>query len=80
MSAAGDRAVDQKQHDRADDGSEPRAEVEELVDWVAESERLRNQAADECSGDADQRRDDDSSRVVAREDRLGDDPCQEPQD
>ena len=36
-----DRAVDEEEHDRADDRAEPRAHVEELVDRVAEPERSR---------------------------------------
>ena len=38
------------------------------------------ESADECSGDADEGRDDEAPRIVAREDRLGDRPGQEPED
>jgi hypothetical protein len=42
-----DRAIDEKQNDRSDNGSQPGTEVEELVDSVTEAERFSDEAANE---------------------------------
>src|SRR4051812_22113935 len=78
-SPACEGAVDEQQDERTDDGRKPGAPIEELVDRVAEAERLGHESAHERAKNADDRRDDDAARVVSREDGLGDCACQEPE-
>jgi hypothetical protein len=54
--SAGDRLPDQQEDNRADDRRDPGAEKEELVDRVAEPERLCDEASEEGADDADDRR------------------------
>ena len=60
-----ERAVNEQQEDRSSDRSEPGAEVKELVDRVTETERLDDQAADECSCNPNQSRDDETPGIVS---------------
>jgi 3',5'-cyclic AMP phosphodiesterase CpdA len=78
--AADHHAVDHEQDDRTDDRRQPRADVEELVHRVGIEEHAGEEAADDRSGDPDQRGDDDSAGVVAGQDRLRDRAREQPED
>src|SRR5215211_1801745 len=77
--ATGDGSVSHEQHERPDDRRDPRADVEELVDRIAEAERLGDETPKDRPDDADDRRDDDPTGVVTRQEELGDDACKQAQ-
>src|SRR5829696_9101052 len=69
----GHQAVDHQQDDGPDDGGQPGADVEELVDGVVAEQHLGQEPAEDGADDPDDDRHDDAARVVAGHDRLGDD-------
>jgi hypothetical protein len=72
--AAHDQAVCKQQQQRSSYGDQPGSDIEELVE-IADVQGARDQATYDRTGDADQRRDEDSTRIVARHDGLGDSAC-----
>jgi hypothetical protein len=52
----------------------PCAQIEELVDRVAETKRRGEEAAEERPGDSENRREDDSDALAAGHDRFRDHP------
>jgi hypothetical protein len=75
-----DRLPDQEENDGADDRSDPRAPVEELVDRVTESNRLRDEAGDQSSCYADEGCHDEPAGLLSGQDRLGDQASKQTQD
>ena len=68
--ATGHHPPEDEEGGRADHGGKPRAEVEELVDRVAEPERAGDEAADDGAEDADHGRDDDPAALATRQQCL----------
>ena len=60
-----DEAIDHQQHDRADDGSQPRGDVEELVERMSVEQSCGDEAAEQRADDPDDRSDDEPAGIVA---------------
>src|SRR4029079_2430578 len=72
---------DEAPHEEHDDGADHRADESGAFARCVPSERLSEIARDERADDAEDRRHDESRRlVVARHDELRDDACDEPDD
>ena len=64
----------EEDHHRPDDRSDPRAEVEELVDRIAEAQGRCEEASEQRAPDPQQHRHDDSDALVPRDEPLRDHP------
>src|SRR5829696_722012 len=76
--AAGEGAVDDQQEQGAADSDKPGPDVEELVE-VANVQCAGDEAAHQGPGDPDQRRDDESTGIIAGQDELRDRAGEKPE-
>src|SRR4029453_11114067 len=70
--APGHQAVDHQQDDGSNDGRQPGADVEELIDGVVAEQHRGQEPPEDGPDDPDDDRHDDAAGVVAGHDRLGD--------
>src|SRR5918999_2322805 len=79
-SAAADRAPEPEDDQRTDHGCDPGAEIEELVDRIAETECLGEETPEQCADDAEHGRQDEADAFPAGHDRLRDHAREKPED
>ena len=80
MAATHDHAVHHEQDDRADNGRDPRRDIEEVIERMGVEKRRSKESADEGAGHADQHSHDDPAGIFSREHGLGDDSRQQAED